>query len=179
MSGIKTSLLGWIIYPKIHVHAEPQKVTLFGNSLCRCNQVRSYWIRAGPKANDWCPPKRPYEDAYRHWPRGRKPDWCNLKPRNTRDCWQMSELGQGMEGLFLLDFRLLSSKIVRVISVALSHPKLYFVMSATSLSLFTFLQWRRKWQPTPVFLPGESQRWGSLEGCRLSGHTESDTTEAT
>ena len=27
---------------------------------------------------------------------------------------------------------------------------------ATSLSLFTFMHWRRKWQPTPVFLPGES-----------------------
>ena len=27
----------------------------------------------------------------------------------------------------------------------------------TSLSLFTFMHWRRKWQPTPVFLPGESQ----------------------
>ena len=33
---------------------------------------------------------------------------------------------------------------------------------ATSLSLFTFLHWRRKWQPTPVFLPGESQGQGSL-----------------
>ena len=32
---------------------------------------------------------------------------------------------------------------------------------ATSLSLFTVMQWRRKWQPTPVFLPGESQRWGA------------------
>ena len=32
---------------------------------------------------------------------------------------------------------------------------------ATSLSLFTFMHWRRKWQPTPVFLPGESQGWGS------------------
>ena len=31
---------------------------------------------------------------------------------------------------------------------------------ATSLSLFTFMHWRRKWQPTPVFLPGESQGWG-------------------
>ena len=49
----------------------------------------------------------------------------------------------------------------------------------TSLSLFTFMQWRRKWQPTPVFLPGESQGWGSLVGCRLWGHTELDTTEAT
>ena len=28
---------------------------------------------------------------------------------------------------------------------------------AISLSLFTFMHWRRKWQPTPVFLPGESQ----------------------
>ena len=50
---------------------------------------------------------------------------------------------------------------------------------ATSLSLFTFLHWRRKWQPTPVFLPGESQGQGSLTGCRLWGRTESDTTEAT
>ena len=50
---------------------------------------------------------------------------------------------------------------------------------ATSLSLFTLMHWRRKWQPTPVFLPGESQERGSLMGCRLWGHTESDTTEAT
>ena len=42
---------------------------------------------------------------------------------------------------------------------------------ATSLSLFTFLHWRRKWQPTPVFLPGESQGWWSLMGCCLWGHT--------
>ena len=35
----------------------------------------------------------------------------------------------------------------------------------TSLSLFTFIHWRRKWQPTPVFLPGESQGQGSLMGC--------------
>ena len=50
---------------------------------------------------------------------------------------------------------------------------------ATSLSLFTFIHWRRKWQPTPVFLPGESQRQSSLVGCHLWGRTESDTTEAT
>ena len=31
----------------------------------------------------------------------------------------------------------------------------------TSLSLFTFMHWRRKWQPTPVFLPGESREWGA------------------
>ena len=50
---------------------------------------------------------------------------------------------------------------------------------ATSLSLFTFMHWRRKWQPTPVFLPGESQGRESLVGFPLWGHTESDTTEAT
>ena len=32
---------------------------------------------------------------------------------------------------------------------------------------------------TPVFLPGESQGRGSLVGCHLWGHKESDTTEAT
>ena len=49
---------------------------------------------------------------------------------------------------------------------------------ATSLSL-TFMHWRRKWQPTPVFLPGESQGRGSLVGCRLWGRTDSATTEVT
>ena len=49
----------------------------------------------------------------------------------------------------------------------------------TSFSLFPFMHWRRKWQPTPVFLPGESQGRGSLAGCRLWGHTGSDTTEVT
>ena len=51
--------------------------------------------------------------------------------------------------------------------------------SGTLLSLFTLLRWRRQWQPTPVFLPGESQGQGSLVGCRLWGCTELDTTEAT
>ena len=53
--------------------------------------------------------------------------------------------------------------------------------SRTRLSdlTFIFLHWGRKWQPTPVFLPGEPQGWGSLVGCCLWGCTESDTTEAT
>ena len=38
------------------------------------------------------------------------------------------------------------------------------------------MHWRRKWQPTPVFLPGESQGRGSLVGYCLWGRTESDTT---
>ena len=50
---------------------------------------------------------------------------------------------------------------------------------ATSLSLFILMHWRRKWQPTPVLLPGESHGRRSLVGCRLRGRTESDMTEAT
>ena len=40
----------------------------------------------------------------------------------------------------------------------------------TSLSLFTFMHWRRKWQPTPVFLPGESQGawWAAVYGVAQS-----------
>ena len=49
----------------------------------------------------------------------------------------------------------------------------------TQLSDFTFTRWRRQWQPTPVFLPGESQGQGSLVGCHLWGCTVLDTTEAT
>ena len=49
----------------------------------------------------------------------------------------------------------------------------------TRLSNFTFMHWRRKWQPTPVFLPGESQGRGSLVGCHLWRCTESDMTKVT
>ena len=53
--------------------------------------------------------------------------------------------------------------------------------SLTRLRDFTFtfhaLVLERKRQPTPVFLPGESQGWKSLAGCRLWGRTESDTTD--
>ena len=46
---------------------------------------------------------------------------------------------------------------------------------ATSLSLFTFMHWRRKWQPTPVFLPGESQGWGRLVLAAVYGVAQSRT----
>ena len=45
---------------------------------------------------------------------------------------------------------------------------------ATSLSLFTFMHWRRKWQPTPVFLSAESQGRGSWWAA-LYGVTQSRT----
>ena len=64
---------------------------------------------------------------------------------------------------------------------AFYHQFVTFILypTKTSLSLFTFTHRRRKRQPTPVFLPGESQGQGSLVGCCLWGRTESDMTEAT
>ena len=46
-------------------------------------------------------------------------------------------------------------------------------------SIHACVHWKRKWQPTPVFLPGESQGQRSLVGCHLWSCTESDMTEAT
>ena len=71
--------------------------------------------------------------------------------------------------------------------VQLSHPYMTtgktiastrrtFVGKVMSL-LFNMLS--RLVTPTPVFLPGESQGQGSLMGCHLWGHTESDTNEVT
>ena len=50
-------------------------------------------------------------------------------------------------------------------------------IAAINTTLYIKWFWGRKWQPTPVFLPGESQGWEV--GCRLWGCTGSDTTEAT
>ena len=51
--------------------------------------------------------------------------------------------------------------------------------SATSLSLFTFLHWRRKWQPTPCSCLENPRDGGALWAAVYGGHTELDTTEAT
>ena len=56
---------------------------------------------------------------------------------------------------------------------------IHFIRTDSNLFLFLAEYWRRKWQPTPVFLPGEFQGRGSLVSCHLWGSTESDTTEAT
>ena len=41
------------------------------------------------------------------------------------------------------------------------------------------IPWGRKWQPTPVFLPGKSHGQRSLEGYSPCGCKESDTAEYT
>ena len=47
----------------------------------------------------------------------------------------------------------------------------------TQLSDFTFMRWKRKWQPTPVLLPEKSQERRSLLGYSPWDHEESDKTE--
>ena len=58
-------------------------------------------------------------------------------------------------------------------------PKVQATKEKIKQTLKICIPRRRKWQPTPVVLPGESQGRWSLMGCRLRGHSESDTTEAT
>ena len=70
-----------------------------------------------------------------------------------------------------------SSSLAWKIPWAEEPGRLQSMGSLTVRHDFTFTNWRRKWQPSPVFLLEESQGWGSLVGCRLWGRTESDTTE--
>ena len=65
------------------------------------------------------------------------------------------------------------SRLQSMGSLAVGHN------GVTLFSLFTFMHWRRQWQPTPVFLSGESHGRGSLVDCHLWGRTELDMTEAT
>ena len=58
-------------------------------------------------------------------------------------------------------------------------PPIEHLLLAIVSQVSTMCCRRRQWQPTPVFLPGESQGRGILVGCRPRGHTESDMTEAT
>ena len=55
-----------------------------------------------------------------------------------------------------------------------------FLLSCPFLKQFVNAKlWRRKWQPTPIFLPGESRGQRSLAGYSPRSHKESDMTEAT
>ena len=76
------------------------------------------------------------------------------------------------------------SKTIKEIQEAMTLPGKHTILVDHQTRIFTNISqivsyWRKKWQATPVFLPGESQGRGSLVGCRLWGRTESDTTEAT
>ena len=107
----------------------------------------------------------------------------NIKEKKERETWvwsldQQDPLEKEMAShSSILAWRITwTEELGRLQSMGLQTVRHDWV---TSLSLFTFMHWRRKWQPTPVILPGESQGQGSLVGCRLWGCTESDTTEVT
>ena len=51
------------------------------------------------------------------------------------------------------------------------------IFNETRMITDTYVNWRRKWQPTPVPLPGEAHGQGSLVGYSPWGHKESDMTE--
>ena len=72
----------------------------------------------------------------------------------------------------LFTLLIVSFAVQKFLSLIRSHLFTFVFISIT-------LGGGRKWQPTPVFLPEESQGWGSLVGCCLRGLIESDTTEAT
>ena len=76
-------------------------------------------------------------------------------------------------------------KPIRLLTTSSCNPFLIYhkikILSSFWLSLVT-TGWRRQWQPTPVFLPGESQGQRSLVGCCLweyrVGHNWSDLAAA-
>ena len=68
----------------------------------------------------------------------------------------------------LLGFQLCSQNLTAISSSTQPKPSLHLFLP------LLLLPWRRKWQPTPVFLPRESCGWGSLMGGCPWGCTESD-----
>ena len=87
-----------------------------------------------------------------------------------RFCW-LTNFPSRMYPTLTISIQLLVSTEVVSMSVIVNN-------AAVNMRVH-FMHWRRKWQPTPVSLPGESQGWGSLVSCRLWGRTESGMTEAT
>ena len=119
----------------------------------------------------------------KHWRKNKFSDWHIKRQRTTeRVAWNIYTYHIKMEKAMAPNSSTLAWKIpwMEEPGGLQSMGSLRVELDwATSLSLFTFMHWRRKWQPTPVFLPGESQGRGSLMGCYLWGRTELDTTEAT
>jgi len=83
---------------------------------------------------------------------------CGLEPTSLLCLWDFSGKNTGVGCHFLSVTLKIQNHLERSMSLRVGHDW------ATSLSLFTFMHWRRKWQPTPVFLPGESQGQRSLLG---------------
>ena len=100
-------------------------------------------------------------------------DFSMLAYRNASGFWEKAMAPHSSTPAWKIPWTEEAGRLQSMGSLKVGHD------SVTSLSLFTFMHWRRKWQPTPVFLPGGSQGWGCLVDCRLWGHPELDMTEVT
>ena len=89
-------------------------------------------------------------------------EWLHFQSHFLSGWWMLTKL-----------IVIISNILIYIVEWLFCIPEIN-VIWATSLSLFTFMHRRRKWQPTPVFLPGESQGQGSLVGC-VCGVTQSRT----
>ena len=120
-------------------------------SQTKTNAIWHHLCVESKKQQKWTYPENRYSLVYSIF---KHSSHCSL--------FEFTSILQGMQGPYLIH-----------------HFSLVLMLSVQLHFHFTFMQWRRKWQPTPVFFPGESQGRGSLVGFRLWGRTESDTTEVT
>ena len=106
---------------------------------------------------------------------------CLENPRDGGAWWAaLYRVPQSRTGLKRLSSSSSSNKLKKGLPWWLSGKEIAFQCRRQGFDpLVRKIPWRRKWQPIPLFLPGESQGRRSLVGCHLWGRTESDTTEAT
>ena len=113
------------------------------------------------------------------------PNESALRIRWSKD-WSFSfNISTSIENSGLISFRMdwLDLLVVQgtLKNLFQNHSSKASVLQCSAFFIvhLSYPHWRRKWQPTPVFLPGESHGQRSLVGCHLWGCTESNTTEAT
>ena len=168
----------------------------------RLNWTELNWLKVSGRASRWLSGKETACQCgrYRFDPWVRKTSWRrtwqptpvflprkslrqkNLESYSSGSCRVRQDLAtkQQQEGLKTqvlkwadFNYTLKPGRLLSVGSLRVGHDW------TTSLSLFTFMHWRRKWQPTPVFLPGESQGQRSLVGFHVWDRTEWDMTDVT
>ena len=143
--------------------------------------LRRLWIQAG------CPSPKNFHHSILYCLPSLLPalNWCPCYWVGISVLGQVSEMWPSSSTLHQEKRRLLYLPCGENVDYSTVSPSLNFCSAGHGLgqdgikSLWEILYWRRKWQPTPVFLPGGSQGRGSLVGCCLWGRTESDTTEVT
>ena len=136
-------------------------------------QYLGHLMQRSDSGKDWGQEKGTTEDEVAEW----------HHRLNAHECEQALGDGEGQGSLHAAVHGVTKSRIRlndwRTTIKQLIYSGDQFAMYWNISVLHALTVWRRKWQPTPVFLPGESQGRGSLMGCPLWGRTESDTTEVT